>query len=544
MTDTADASTRPSGTLVFRTVHPDDPAAAPMLADLEREYDDRYGDVLGEPASVELARYPAEQFVAPSGAFVLAYEDDRLVAGGAFKPYDEDTVELKRIWTAREARGRGVAAAVVRELEDEARRRGARRAYLTTGPRQPEAVRLYTRLGYTPLYDVRRPAEEVGIHPFEKDLVTGEADAGRASRPTPGGAPAHLPGETGGRAHLGTAAGADLDAAARAALDRPVVALRHPVRWVAAALVLVVLLDVASTLVTNEAWGWPSVGTWLFSPAILTGLQLTLVATGLSAVISFAGGILVALARLSRNPVLAGLAWGYVWLFRSVPLILVLVFLYNLGSLYPTIVIGLPSGPRLEVPTADLLGDLAIGVIALSLSEIAYASEIVRAGVLAVDHGQLEAAQALGLPRRRQFLRVVLPQALRSIVPAFVNQVVGLLKASSLLFYVSLLDLFGVVQNLSSTYPTDIIPLLVVATIWYLVLTSAVSVVQYHIERWTARGSVRSSPPTPWQRVRAAVRRRAGRTGGPARLDPATRAAQVAAAERVVATGQNDGKAS
>lgn len=324
--------------------------------------------------------------------------------------------------------------------------------------------------------------------------ATGRTEPARASRPTP------------------------LDAAARAALDRPVVPLRHPVRWVAAGLVLVVLLDFVETLFTNQAWGWPAVGKWLFSPAILTGLQLTLVATALSAVISFAGGVVVALARLSRNPVLSGLAWGYVWLFRSVPLILVLVFLYNLGSLYPTIGVGIPFGPQLQVPTANVLGDLAIGVLALSLSEIAYASEIVRAGVLAVDHGQLEAAQALGLPRRRQFVRVVLPQALRSIVPAFVNQVVGLLKASSLLFYVSLLDLFGVVQNLSSTYPTDIIPLLVVATIWYLVLTSAVSVVQYHVERWTARGSVRTLPPTPWQRVRAAVRRAPGRPGGTDRL--------------------------
>ena len=303
-----------------------------------------------------------------------------------------------------------------------------------------------------------------------------------------------------------------IDAAGRAALDRPVVPLRHPLRWIAAALVLVVLLNFVETLFTNEQWGWPAVGKWLFSPAILTGLQLTLVATALSAVISFTGGIVIAIARLSRNPVLSGLAWGYVWLFRSVPLILVLVFLYNLGSLYPTIGVGIPFGPQLEVPTANVLGDLAIGVIGLSLSEIAYASEIVRAGVLAVDHGQHEAAQALGLPRRRQFVRVILPQALRSIVPAFVNQVVGLLKASSLLFYVSLLDLFGVVQNLSSTYPTDIIPLLVVATIWYLALTSAVSVVQYYVERWTARGSVRSLPPTPLQRVRAAVRR--GASGG------------------------------
>jgi len=334
-----------------------------------------------------------------------------------------------------------------------------------------------------------------------------------------------------------------IDAAGRAALDRPVVPLRHPLRWIAAALVLVVMLNFVETLFTNEQWGWPAVGKWLFSPAILTGLQLTLVATALSAVISFTGGIVIAIARLSRNPVLSGLAWGYVWLFRSVPLILVLVFLYNLGSLYPTIGVGIPFGPQLEVPTANVLGDLAIGVIGLSLSEIAYASEIVRAGVLAVDHGQHEAAQALGLPRRRQFVRVILPQALRSIVPAFVNQVVGLLKASSLLFYVSLLDLFGVVQNLSSTYPTDIIPLLVVATIWYLALTSAVSVVQYYVERWTARGSVRSLPPTPLQRVRAAVRRGTsggargasvgaqGGPGGAGRLD------QAAAAARSVASG-------
>ena len=165
---TADATAR--GTLVFRTVRPDDPAAAPMLADLEREYDARYGDHFGEPASTEINRYPVEHFVAPLGTFVLLYEDERLVAGGAFMPHDDDTVELKRIWTAVDARGRGLAGRVVEELEAEAARRGFRRVYLTTGPRQPEAVRVYTRLGYTPLYDVTKPAEEVGIHPFEKTL--------------------------------------------------------------------------------------------------------------------------------------------------------------------------------------------------------------------------------------------------------------------------------------------------------------------------------------------------------------------------------------
>lgn len=288
--------------------------------------------------------------------------------------------------------------------------------------------------------------------------------------------------------------------------ERPVLPLRHPGRWIAAVLVLVVLLNFGQTLFTNPSWEWAKVEKWLFSPAILTGLQLTLVATAISAVVSFIGGIIVALGRLSPNPVLSTVSWLYVWLFRSVPLILVLIFLYNLGNLYPTIGIGIPFGPQVEVKTVTVLSDLTLGVIGLSLSEIAYSSEIVRAGVLSVDQGQHEAAKALGISRSRQFRRIVLPQALRSIVPAYVNQIIGLLKASSLLFYVSLLDLFGVVQNLGSTYPTDVIPLLVVATIWYLVLTSAVSIVQFYVERFYARGALRTLPPTPLQRLRRRTR--------------------------------------
>ncbi|HEY0258452.1 MAG TPA: amino acid ABC transporter permease [Lacisediminihabitans sp.] len=281
--------------------------------------------------------------------------------------------------------------------------------------------------------------------------------------------------------------------------------LRHPVQWIVTAVVLLFVLNAGQTLFTNPSWEWPKVGRWFFSPAILTGLQLTLLATAISAVVSFLGGIVVAIARLSSNPVLSGLSWLYIWIFRSVPLILVLIFLYNLGNLYPTIGIGIPFGPQFQIPTISFLSDLTLGVIGLSLSEIAYSAEVVRSGLLAVDQGQHEAAKALGIPGWRQFTRIVLPQALRSIVPAYVNQIVGLLKASSLLFYVSLLDLFGVVQNLASTYPTDIIPLLVVATIWYLILTSAISVMQYYVERFYARGAFRVLPPTPLQRLRRAV---------------------------------------
>ncbi len=163
--------------------------------------------------------------------------------------------------------------------------------------------------------------------------------------------------------------------------ERSVLPLRHPGRWIATALVLVLLLNFAQTLFTNPAWEWDKVAKWLFSPAIMTGLQLTLVATAISAVVSFGGGIVIALMRLSGNPVLSTVSWLYIWLFRSVPLILVLIFLYNLGNLYPTVGVGIPFGPQLQVPTVTVLSDLTLGVIGLSLSEIAYSGEIVRAGV-------------------------------------------------------------------------------------------------------------------------------------------------------------------
>lgn len=311
------------------------------------------------------------------------------------------------------------------------------------------------------------------------------------------------------RAAAAPSAPSDADLAKLA--EHKVLPLRHPVRWGVALVVVLVLVQVGQTLFTNPSWEWHKVGTWVFNPTILEGLRITLAATAISAVVSFIGGILLATARLSDNPVLSGLAWAYVWLFRSVPLILVLIFLYNLGNLYPTISIGIPFGPQVGFRTTNVLSDLTLGVIGLSLSEIAYASEMVRAGILSVDQGQHEAAKALGIPPLRQFNRIVLPQALRSIAPNYVNQVIGLLKSSSLLFYVSVLDLFGVVQNLGSTYPTDIIPLLVVATIWYLVLTSILSIVQFYVERHFAKGSLRNLPPTPIQRV---TRRAAALFGG------------------------------
>jgi len=259
-------------------------------------------------------------------------------------------------------------------------------------------------------------------------------------------------------------------------------------------------------LVTNPFYQWDRFAYWFFRPVVLDGLLVTLQVTALSAVLALAGGIVLALARQSRSPVLQAVSWGYVWLFRSVPLIVLLLFLYNFSALYKALGLGIPFGPTFVTFGVTTLGtDMVIAVIGLTLNEAAYAAEVVRSGLLSVDQGQHEAAAALGLPRSFQFRRIVLPQALRTIVPSYVNLLIGLVKSSSLVFYVSLLDLFGSVQSLGSTYSGDIVPLLAVATVWYVVLTSVISVVQYYVERRFARGAVRTLPPTPLQRLRRAI---------------------------------------
>jgi polar amino acid transport system permease protein len=297
-------------------------------------------------------------------------------------------------------------------------------------------------------------------------------------------------------------------------LARPTVALRHPWRWIATVIVVVVVAQFLHGLISNPFYEWGRFRYWFLRPVILDGLVITLKVTAWSAVLGFIGGVVLALGRLSKSPLLRVVSWAYIWLFRSIPLIVLLLILYNFSALYPHLSFGIPFGPGFhQFETTDLLGATTIGVLGLTLNEAAYAAEVVRAGIQSVDQGQHEAADALGLGRARQFRRIVLPQALRAIVPAYVNQLIGLIKASSLVFYVSLADLFGVAQQMGSTYPTDIIPLLLVATAWYVIATSVLSVIQYYVERYYARGALRTMPPTPWQQLRAGL----DRLGGQAR---------------------------
>ncbi|WP_286157047.1 amino acid ABC transporter permease [Streptomyces sp. AA4] len=288
---------------------------------------------------------------------------------------------------------------------------------------------------------------------------------------------------------------------------KKVAPLRRPGRWVAAAVVLVLLAQLAHALITNPVFQWDVFGYWFFRPVVLDGLLLTLELTGLAAVFGLVGGIVLALLRLSKNPLLQAVSWAYVWIFRSIPLIVLLLFLANVTALYSTLSLGIPFGPSFfSFSATDVLSFFVVAVLGLSLNEAAYAAEIVRAGVLSVDQGQLEAAAALGLPRSRQYRRIILPQATRAIVPAYANQLIGLLKGTSVVYITSLLELFGVVETQASTNSGQIIPLLLVGTVWYIILTSVLSVIQYYVERFFSRGALRTVPPTPFQRFRGRLR--------------------------------------
>lgn len=253
-------------------------------------------------------------------------------------------------------------------------------------------------------------------------------------------------------------------------------------QWTAAVAVLVLLGLAVNSVLRNQAFQWGVVADYFTTDSVLRGLWLTLWLTAVVMVLGFALGTLLAAARLSANPVLRTVSWGYVWLFRSIPILVQLLLWFNIGALYPRI---------LGVKTVDLLGPVTVAIIGLTLHEAAYAAEVVRGGILSVDRGQIEAAQALGLSRWRRWWRIVLPQAMRSIVPPAGNMLIGTLKGTSIVSVIAVSDLLFSVQLIyHRTY--QVIPLLMVATIWYTVVTSVLGVGQYYIERHYARGSERT----------------------------------------------------
>ncbi|MEU8631932.1 amino acid ABC transporter permease [Amycolatopsis sp. NPDC048633] len=268
-----------------------------------------------------------------------------------------------------------------------------------------------------------------------------------------------------------------------------IVPARHPATWVAAAVVAVLVAMAGHALVTNKAFDWPTFSRFVFQKSILEAVALTLELTLFGVVAGFLLGTVLALMRISRNPLLRAVSWTYTWIFRSVPLILQLLFWYNLAILYNEISFGVPFGPSfVSVGTMSLIPPFLAAGLGLALHQGAYAAEIVRAGFLSVDAGQREAAAALGIPAGRQLRRIVLPQAMRTIVPTAANEIIGLLKATSQVYVMALPELFYQVQVIY-TRSGRVIPLLLVATFWYLALTTVLSAGQFFVERRLGRGA-------------------------------------------------------
>ncbi|MCO8589166.1 amino acid ABC transporter permease/ATP-binding protein [Burkholderia multivorans] len=276
-----------------------------------------------------------------------------------------------------------------------------------------------------------------------------------------------------------------------------IVPARHRSSLAGTVLAVALIALALHSILTNPQWGWPVFAEWFLSPPVLSGLARTLVLTLLGAVFGFALGALVAFARLSRSRLLSASAWTFVWLFRSIPLIVLLLILNNLGYLYEHVRLGVPFTDIVwfDVPTTDLISPFAAAVLGLTLNHAAFSAEVIRGGILSVDQGQLEAAAALGLPHGRQTVRIVLPQAMRAILPTAFNDLIVLAKGTSMVYVLAMPELFYTVQVIYRRN-LEVIPLLMVATVWYLIILTVLSAIQVQVERHYARGALRNPPPS------------------------------------------------
>lgn len=273
--------------------------------------------------------------------------------------------------------------------------------------------------------------------------------------------------------------------------------VRHYGRWVAAVVVIAFLASVGYAFSQGKV-NWGAIPDNFFNDRILTGVGKTVWITIVSMALGVVLGIALAVMRLSKNPVTASIAWGYIWFFRGTPVYVQLLLWFNLGLIFDYINLG----PIYQDEWADFMTPFLAALLGLGLNEAAYMAEICRAGIQSVDEGQTEAAHALGMSHTKTLRRVVLPQAMRVIVPPTGNEFINMLKTTSLVIAVQYFDLLQAAQEVGSNTGAAA-EMLFLAAAWYLILTSVLSVGQYYLERYYARGSSRSLPPTPLQRIRA-----------------------------------------
>ncbi|MDK1476490.1 amino acid ABC transporter permease [Streptomyces sp. 549] len=272
--------------------------------------------------------------------------------------------------------------------------------------------------------------------------------------------------------------------------------IRHYGRWVSGVVVLG-LLGLIGVAFSNAQINWSIIPDYVFAERFVEGAGKTLGLTVLSMVIGVVLGIVLAIMRMSKNPVTSAVANGYIWIFRGTPVLLQLLLWYNLALIFPIINLGFYRDEM-----TDFMTPFMAALLGLALNEAAYMAEIVRAGIQSVDEGQTEASQALGMSRARTLRRIILPQAMRVIIPPTGNEFINMLKTSSLAYVITFGEVTRVAIDVSSS-SLAVMEMLFVAAIWYLIMTTVFSIVQFYIERHYAKGSLRQLPPTPLQKVRA-----------------------------------------
>ncbi len=286
--------------------------------------------------------------------------------------------------------------------------------------------------------------------------------------------------------------------------DIRAVPVRHPVRWVAAAVILLVAVAIVRSVVSNPRFEWSVVGEYLFDERILEGLRVTIELTVIAMAVGIVLGVLLAVMRLSANPLVSGSSWLYIWFFRGTPVLVQLLFWYAVAALYPKIDLGVPFGPSVIHANANtLITPFRAAILALGLNEGAYMAEIVRAGMISVDRGQSDAALSLGMSRLQTLRTIVLPQAMRVIIPPTGNETISMLKTSSLASVITVTELLYSAELIYAVNYKEI-PLLITVSIWYLVCTSVLYVGQGYLERYYGRGRD-GGLPTMWRRVRVGV---------------------------------------
>ncbi|TVZ75447.1 amino acid ABC transporter permease [Streptomyces sp. BK340] len=280
-------------------------------------------------------------------------------------------------------------------------------------------------------------------------------------------------------------------------------ARRHPGRWVAAAGLAALCAGWVESLWSNQNIDHPAIAGFLFDGRIVQGVLLTVALTACAMLLATALAVMLAVMRLSANPVLRVVSWAYTWFFQGTPLLVQIVFWGYLGLLYERISIGVPftSVHLFSADTNVIVSPFVAGLLPLGMNEAAYASEIVRAGLLSVDHGQVEAAYSLGMSPAYALRRIVVPQAMRVVIPPMGNETISMLKNTALLQLIAVPELYTRASWISAQNLSQVELLIVVST-WCLFPTSVLSIPQYYLERRYGRGANRALPMTPWQQLR------------------------------------------